>query len=90
MSNSLNRNFVLLSDITGGIQEMNYVIYNPSKIKFDNGAKFIHRQVMEYYHIDLPIAAIYELTEYSVQDLDQFIERFRDMIHYYRKYNKIT
>lgn len=85
MSTSMYRTFVTLDDIDlTGIEEMNYVIFNPTKIRSDTGAKILHRQMLERYQIDLPTEILHELMLYDVEHLDQFVERLREVIQYYK------
>ena len=84
MSTSIGRTFVTLADISDGYEPLNYVIYNPSKLRFDTGAKIFIRQMKERYEIDIPIYEVADLMTYDIYHLDEFIERCKEVITHYK------
>lgn len=72
--------FVCLSDITHDIEEMDYVIYNPSKHSDDFGKKILHKTINDRFNIKLTEEQINGLFKYDENHLDGFIYELSEII----------
>lgn len=83
-----NDTFVCLDDITGHMEEMNYVIYNPAKDCLPFRAELLYRTIKEGTGIELTSDQINHLTKYEVHQLNQFIDELKQIITVAKENNK--
>lgn len=75
-----NDTFVCLDDITEHMEEMNYVIYNPSKNSLPFRAELLYRIIEERFGIKLTSDQINHLTKYEVHQLKDFVNDLKLII----------
>lgn len=72
--------FVCLDDVTGQPEELNYVIYNPSKDNLAFRAELLYRTIKEGTGVELTSDQINHLIKYEVHQLNKFIDELRCII----------
>lgn len=80
-----NDTFVCLDDVTGRMEEMNYVIYNPSKDNIAFRIDLLYRTIKQGCGIELTSDQLMHLTKYDVHQLNEFAEELRQIILDHKK-----
>lgn len=76
----INNTFVCLDDITGQLEEMNYVIYNPSKQHPHERVNYLYEKIKERFNVELTSEQLIWLTKYDTHELNQFVSDLKQII----------
>lgn len=77
--------FVCLDDVTDHVEELNYVIYNPTKDSKNYRIKRLYDNVERRFGIQLREADAYRLTDYDEFHLEEFVSDLKRVIQKYKK-----
>ena len=72
--------FVCLDDVSGTIEDMNYVIYNPSKDPPHERINKLYERVKERFDIELTSDELERLTKYDAFQLSEFVSELQKII----------
>lgn len=72
--------FVCLDDVSGAIEDMNYVIYNPSKDPPHERINKLYERVKERFNIELTSDELDRLTKYDTFQLSEFVSELQKII----------
>lgn len=75
-----NNPFVCLDDITGRREDLNYVIYNPTKDSPHERINKLYEKVKECFGIELTSDQLTQLTKYDTYQLKNFIVELKEII----------
>ena len=81
----VNNPFVCLDDVSGKIEDMNYVIYNPSKDAPHERINKLYERVKERFGVELTSDQLNHLTKYDVFELHEFVTELKQIIRAYKK-----
>ena len=77
--------FVCLDDVTGHIEELNYVIYNPNKDDVSTRVDLLYRTIKAGTGIELTSDQLIHLTRYDVYQLKDFVVELSEIIRQYHE-----
>ena len=77
--------FVCLDDVSGQVEDLNYVIYNPTKDSKNDRIKRLYDNVERRFGIQLRESDAYRLTEYDEFHLEEFVSDLKRVIRNYKK-----
>lgn len=77
--------FVCLDDITGQPEDLNYVIYNPTKDSKNDRIKRLCDNIERRYGIQLRESDVYRLTDYDEFHLEEFVSDLKRVIRNSKK-----
>jgi len=77
--------FVCLDDVSGRVEELNYVIYNPTKDSKETRIAKLYDIVEKRFGIQLRESDAYRLTDYDEFHLNEFVEDLKNVIRKYKK-----
>ena len=80
-----NEPFVCMDDVSGQVEAMNYVIYNPSKESKETSINNLKKRISERFRIILTDIELDRLTNYSVFELNDFANDLRQIIQTKKK-----
>lgn len=72
--------FVCLDDVSGTIEDMNYVIYNPSKDPPHERINKLYERVKKRFDIELTSEELERLTKYDAFQLSEFVSELQKII----------
>ena len=75
-----NDTFVCLDDVSGSVEDMNYVIYNPSKDAPHERINKLYERVKERFGVGLTSEQLDHLTKYDSFELHQFVQELKQII----------
>lgn len=70
-----------MDEITDQPEELNVVIYNPSKDNIAYRSELLFRTIKIKFDIELPSEDLNRLTLYDVHQLDKFIKDLKETIY---------
>ena len=76
----VNNPFVCLDDVSGKIEDMNYVIYNPSKQLPHERINHLYEKIKERFGVELTSEQLDHLTKYDIYELPKFISELQQII----------
>lgn len=76
----VNNPFVCLDDVSGKIEDMNYVIYNPSKDAPHERINKLYERVKERFNVELTSDELDRLTKYDTYQLSEFVTDLQRII----------
>lgn len=77
--------FVCLDDVSGQVEDLNYVIYNPTKDSKNDRIKRLYDNVERRFGIQLRESDAYRLTEYDEFHLEEFVSDLKRVIRNSKK-----
>lgn len=80
-----NDTFVCMDDVSGCVEDMNYVIYNPSKDVPHERINKLYERVKERFGVELTSDQLNHLTKYDVFELHEFVAELKQIIRAYKK-----
>lgn len=75
-----NTTFVCLDDVSGCVEEMNYVIYNPTVDGTVEQTRKLFEYIKERFNIELTSDEILSLLKYDEQHLTEFVIELKSLI----------
>lgn len=72
--------FVCLDDITGQPEDLNYIIYNPSKDGKCERVSKLYERISERFKVELTSEQLDHLTKYDVYELKKFVSELKEII----------
>lgn len=75
-----NTTFVCLDDVSGCVEEMNYVIYNPTVDGTVEQTRKLFEYIKERFNIELTSDEILSLLKYDEQHLTEFVIKLKSLI----------
>ena len=82
---SVNDTFVCMDDVSGYVENMNYVIYNPLKDSPHERINKLYERVKERFGVELSSDQLIHLTKYDVFELHEFVSELKQIIRDYKK-----
>ena len=80
-----NDSFVCLDDVTGSVEDLNYVIYNPTKDSKEERIAKLYDIVEMRFGIRLWESDAYRLTDYDEFSLNEFVKDLKNVIRNNKK-----
>lgn len=80
-----NDTFVCMDDISGQPEDMNYVIYNPSKQLPHERINHLYEKIKERFGVELSSEQLEHLTKYDIYELARFVTELRQIIRNAKK-----
>ena len=77
--------FVCLDDVSGQVEDLNYVIYNPTKDSKNDRIKRLYDNVEKRFGIQLRESDAYRLTDYDEFHLEEFVSDLKRVIRNSKK-----
>lgn len=77
--------FVCLDDVSGQVEDLNYVIYNPTKDSKNDRIKRLYDNVERRFGIQLRESDAYRLTDYDEFHLEEFVSDLKRVIRNSKK-----
>lgn len=75
-----NTTFVCLDDVSGCVEDMNYVIYNPTVDGTVQQTRKLFEYIKERFNIELTSDEILSLLKYDEQHLTEFVIDLKSLI----------
>lgn len=75
-----NTTFVCLDDVSGCVEDMNYVIYNPTVDGTVEQTRKLFEYIKERFNIELTSDEILSLLKYDEQHLTEFVIELKSLI----------
>lgn len=79
-----NNSFVCLDEVTGKMEEMNYVIYNPNIDALPARVSLLYKTIKASTGLELTDDQLAHLTAYDSQHLRGFVDDLSEIIRQYR------
>lgn len=76
-----NNSFVCLDEVTGEVEQLNYVIYNPTKDDVSERKRILHKHIKEALDVELTEEQLEMLTAYDVEHLHEFIYQLQQILY---------
>ena len=80
-----NTTFVCLDDVSGCVEDMNYVIYNPTVDGTVQQTEKLYRYIKERFNIELTSADMTQLLSHDEQHLTEFVIDLKRIIEKRRR-----
>lgn len=77
--------FVCMDDISGMVEPLNYVVYNPSKDMPHERINKLYDRIKERFDVELTSDQLNHLTKFNVHELHQFVTELQQIIREAKK-----
>ena len=80
-----NDTFVCMDDVSGQVEEMNYVIYNPLKDAPYERINKLYERIKDRFGVELTSEQLDHLTKYDIYQLKEFVSELKHIIQESKK-----